>query len=277
MMRFYVVMIAALLFAGKNAHGDEKVLEGRGNSVLRLGAWDGKAAGWSKVSYSNGQHEFDVYGVVAADANSEALSPDKSKVFVQRVEFGEVTDQDGVTLNTENQYCDLLSMDTGCVMLSRPAEFCSGSWSGSVWRTEEGDSIKLGLETESPRELLKTIAKLKTNENRMRFIERAMYMGVESYLACYPPSDDPSGVNDIGFYLAEGGGDKNALLLFRSVESVAPDRIVLKVNIADSLWSVGRKAEAYRYYTMYREAMKNAGKSNAIPARVLGRLEEKQE
>lgn len=80
-------------------------------------------------------------------------------------------------------------------------------------------------------------------------------MGVSSYMACYPPEKSISEYNDIGFYFTQGGEHLLAMQIYKRLLTLAPDRVPLKLNVADSLWALGKHNEAKPYYIAYREAM----------------------
>ncbi|WP_028620470.1 tetratricopeptide repeat protein [Pseudomonas sp. Ant30-3] len=76
--------------------------------------------------------------------------------------------------------------------------------------------------------------------------------------------------NDLGYALGESNSNGLAYKILKEVETIAPDRVVLKINIADVLWS-SDKEESKRYYKEYVELMRKSGKSNLIPAEALER------
>ncbi|WP_147466551.1 hypothetical protein [Pseudomonas cichorii] len=76
--------------------------------------------------------------------------------------------------------------------------------------------------------------------------------------------------NDFGFALSESGESDLAYSLLKDVEAVSPDRVVLKLNIADVLW-VSDKEKSKLYYKNYIETMQAAGKEKLIPQRAFER------
>jgi hypothetical protein len=46
----------------------------------------------------------------------------------------------------------------------------------------------------------------------------------------------------------------------------------LKLNVADSLWALGKHSEAKPYYAEYRKAMRKKGIASKVPKRVEERL-----
>lgn len=80
--------------------------------------------------------------------------------------------------------------------------------------------------------------------------------------------------NDFGYALAKAGDDVMAYELLRTVERAFPDRVVLKLNIADVLWGAD-KSKAKAYYKEYIDLMKKSGKETSIPLIVLERADYK--
>ena len=76
--------------------------------------------------------------------------------------------------------------------------------------------------------------------------------------------------NDIGYALGLSGDGGLAYEVLSRVEKFVPDRVVLKLNIADVLW-VSDKVKSKAYYEEYVELMKSHGKEKLIPAGALER------
>jgi hypothetical protein len=87
-----------------------------------------------------------------------------------------------------------------------------------------------------------------------------------------PVSRVNSGIyNDFGFALGEAGSNKVAYSLLSKVEAVTPERVVLKLNIADVLWD-SDKAKSKRYYQDYIAAMRGQGKERLVPSKAMERI-----
>jgi tetratricopeptide (TPR) repeat protein len=97
-------------------------------------------------------------------------------------------------------------------------------------------------------------------------------MGVDSYMSCAPSEKNVAEYNDIGFFLAQGGENEAAMEFYKNLLRVAPDRIPLKINIADSLFALGKQKDARDYYLAYRNAMIAKGSLDKVPARVDARI-----
>jgi hypothetical protein len=82
--------------------------------------------------------------------------------------------------------------------------------------------------------------------------------------------------NDLGYALQQGEWHSAAYELFAKVEGVVPQRVVLKLNIADSLWALYKRKQAAEYYRSYVQAMNSAGKPGIIPERARARSQEPQ-
>lgn len=76
--------------------------------------------------------------------------------------------------------------------------------------------------------------------------------------------------NDFGYALGLSGEEGLAYDVLNKVESVAPDRVALKLNIADVLW-VSDKDKSKAYYKEYVELMRKHGKEELIPESALER------
>ncbi len=77
--------------------------------------------------------------------------------------------------------------------------------------------------------------------------------------------------NNLGFALVEAGGLKSGYSLLKKVETITPDRLVLKLNLADALWLLDR-SKSIPYYQAYALRMGQSDKGDKIPPRVLERL-----
>lgn len=87
-----------------------------------------------------------------------------------------------------------------------------------------------------------------------------------------PVSKVNSGIyNDLGFALGEAGSNKLSYSLLSKVEAVSPERVVLKLNIADVLWD-SDKVKSKRYYQDYVAAMRAQGKERLVPSRAIERI-----
>lgn len=78
--------------------------------------------------------------------------------------------------------------------------------------------------------------------------------------------------NDIGYAMSEAGALDGAYIVLSEVERQTPDRLVLKLNLADTLWGLNQRDKAKAYYQRYSEGMEAAGKISSIPARVSQRF-----
>ncbi|MBX8536453.1 tetratricopeptide repeat protein [Pseudomonas cichorii] len=242
------------------------------DSTLVLGSWNKDHAAWEEASFIKNNSGLSLYNKTSTGLNvsSTSTSPDGKYVLIRRTVFGELNDSQQIT-STEKSYCDMVAMDTGCVLLTRPAEACSGSWKNGNWSTDGGEVIESRLETVSPKDLIKSTSAIEDVALRAIAIKDQIFMGAASYMGCYPPAKNAQALNDLGFYLAEAGDNASALKIYRGVESVGK-RTVLMLNIADSLWSLKKTSEAIDYYKQYAESMNAAGKNAKIPTRVAERI-----
>ncbi|WP_153020704.1 tetratricopeptide repeat protein [Pseudomonas sp. BMS12] len=96
---------------------------------------------------------------------------------------------------------------------------------------------------------------------------------VKNLISTHPITLETSGAyNDIGYSLSEIGKEKEALDLFYAIEKISPERTVLMLNIADSLWRKNERKQAKEYYLKYKKNMDKTGRSKRIPSRVEERI-----
>ena len=79
-------------------------------------------------------------------------------------------------------------------------------------------------------------------------------------------------LNDYGYFLQQSGEDEAAVNIFAAVIREDAKRPVAYLNLADSLWTLNRKAEARSHYETYRRLMSAAKRVDQIPVRVSERL-----
>ncbi|MEF9673307.1 tetratricopeptide repeat protein [Pseudomonas sp. PCH446] len=278
---FVVLMLTILVSVVSEASDGVQQIEGFNGSLLKFDGWDKKHGGWLSVEYKSEGGGFRLYDLpvvdplpgfgIIATSNAEALSPDKKIIMLQRTQFGLVTNEQGQEVNSEHTSCDALSLVDGCIAYSGSAEKCSGVWMGDKWKVDGGDVLNLSAPPIPPRSLIGQMSG-SSPEERVDGLEAYMFMGVGSYMSCYPPARNISEFNDIGFYFAQGGEHRIAMEVYRRLLKVAPDRIPLKLNVADSLWALGQIDEAKSFYKSYNDAMFKKRGADKIPKRVSDRL-----
>jgi hypothetical protein len=265
------VLITSLLVTNSVLAEDTQII-GIDGHTLTLSAWSTSIVTSATASFTANGKTFPLYvSDIGVDTDSDWLSPDKKTLLVNRAVYGVVSGSDGVGIPTQRTYCDVISMETGCVLLQRDARFCSGKWVGNRWTSDDGEVLKPDMETLSPQALLRQVSGMQHAQSRADSIEwNLLFMSADAYMACHSPARNVQALNDLGFFLAEGGNDALALAFYRGVETVGK-RTVLMLNMADSLWRLNRKDEAQRYYSEYGESMKTAGKAQRIQPRVTER------
>jgi hypothetical protein len=77
--------------------------------------------------------------------------------------------------------------------------------------------------------------------------------------------------NDYGFFLLEAGRPEEAEVVLRCVVTVAPDRVVARLNLADALWALGRFDEARPQYARYLRLLEMEGLLDHAPSHALER------
>lgn len=98
----------------------------------------------------------------------------------------------------------------------------------------------------------------------------------EGWLAAWkymqlPVNDYIGPLNDYGFFLQQSGCLKESVSVLRLVISVAPERAVAYLNLADSMWDLEMKSDAQEFYGHYLTLMKSADGAVRIPPRVFQR------
>ncbi len=192
---------------------------------------------------------------IVVSSSIDMVSPGKRYVMVQRTNAGEVIDEEGNRIISSQAYCDAVSLETGCVKNVGSALQCDGAWQGQKWKITTGETFDFLTGGMSPQYLLSEVANVASSESRSDSLRDSFFMGVSSYMACYPPEKSISEYNDIGFYFTQGGEHLLAMQIYKRLLTLAPDRVPLKLNVADSLWALGKHNEAKPYYIAYREAM----------------------
>lgn len=262
------------LFATASAFAEDPPIVGIGGNTVTFRAtkWSMPGVESATAWFTANGKTFPLFGTdIGADGHSHMLSPDKKTLLLDPVVFGMLSDENQEEKLVSQQHCDVISMETGCVLADRWATFCVGEWKGNQWVSADGDVLTPTLETVSPKDLLKYVSSMEPAQSRAESIESSLnFLSPESYMACHPPAQNVQAYNDLGFYLAEGGRDELALKFYRGVEAVGK-RTVLMLNMADSLWRLNKQDEAQRYYREYGEAMAAAGKAQKIPQRVAER------
>ncbi|MBX8488212.1 M48 family metallopeptidase [Pseudomonas cichorii] len=284
MFNKYLVMTVLLSQMVQPCLADTGVLDingPEGNSLL-FKNFDNKYGGWSEVEYKSPAGGFSVYALpsknapsedgVVANSDVDTVSPDKKYAVIQRTNAGEVIDEEGNNIISEQAYCDLISLESGCVKNIGSALQCDGVWVGQKWKVAVGESYDFSRIGNTPKKLLSEVSSIPSGVSRASSLKDMVFMGVPSYMACYPPEEYIAEYNDIGFYFAEGGDDLLAMQIYTKLLSLAPDRVPLKLNVADSLWALGKQDESRKYYFSYHDLMIKKGMLAKVPKRVEERL-----
>lgn len=269
-----LVTLFMSLCASASALSEDIQIVGVGGHVVTLKdkTWNRPAAERAIASFTANVKTFPLYDSdVGTETHDSWLSPDKKTLLLLQTLYGVVIGQEGEEITYEETGCGVISMETGCVLSEHTARFCYGKWEGNRWASGEGEVLDLVMATPSPKDLLTQLSSIETAESRIEAVEFSLRtISPDAYMACHPPARNVQSLNDLGFFLAEGGRDELALKFYRGVEPVGK-RTVLMLNMADSLWRLNKKDEAQRYYREYGEAMVAAGKAQKIPQRVVER------
>ncbi|MGE1155482.1 tetratricopeptide repeat protein [Pseudomonas kitaguniensis] len=265
-------IFSSICYAGENT----VAIKGWKDNLLTFRQFDQRYGGWADVEFSNAGDKFRLYAIekgVVANPYEEILSPDKKYLMVQRTNAGEIVDEQGNSIISAQAYCDMVSLETGCVKNVGSIQQCDGIWVAQKWKTSTGDVFDFLKEGLSPSQLVSKTSSLLPDEGRLNSLREWLFMGAESYMACFPQKENISALNDIGFYLANEGEHVIAMQIYKRLLDIAPSRIPLKLNTADSLWALGERNEAKLYYAEYRDAMMQNGNRAKIPKRVESRAE----
>jgi tetratricopeptide (TPR) repeat protein len=74
-------------------------------------------------------------------------------------------------------------------------------------------------------------------------------------------------INDCAFFMQETKRNGEAAALLRQVVKRDPDRVVAYLNLADSLWAIGKNEEAKQFYAQYIERMTSGNELAMVPPR----------
>lgn len=279
----YVVTCLVFLLAG-TSYADTQPLKivGFQGGSLSFKNYEEKYGGWNDVQYQAATDGFSIYSLPTKLAGSEdgvvassdigLISGDKKYLIVQRTNAGEVVDGEGNEIISSQAYCDMVSLETGCVKNVGSVQQCDGAWLNNKWKSAEGGGFEFSKGGISPKQLISDVVGVSENESRASALRDSVFMGIPSYMACYPPEKNISEYNDIAFYFAQGGEHLLAMQIYNRLLAIAADRVPLKLNVADSLWALGKHDEAKPYYAEYRDAMRKKGIASKVPKRVEDRL-----
>ncbi|MEE5067468.1 tetratricopeptide repeat protein [Pseudomonas alliivorans] len=276
--------ILIFLFASYSlADSGELEIKVKNDNVLSLKGFNEKYGGWSKVEYKSPSTSFLIYDLptkessgvdVVASTDEDMVSPDKKYILIQRTSAGVVTDDKGKDIISEQTYCDMLSLADGCLKNVGSALQCDGSWAGGEWKptSESGGSFEFSKSGMPPKKLISDVSRISSSGARASALSDLIFMGVPSYMACYPPQGNVAEYNDLGYFFSEGGENLIAMQIYERLLVLAPDRIPLKLNVADSFWALGKRDESVKYYVSYRDAMLKKGLGSKVPSRVEERI-----
>lgn len=86
------------------------------------------------------------------------------------------------------------------------------------------------------------------------------------------PPDYVLALNEYGYFLQRAGDHRAALPIFENVVRASPERVVARLNLADTLWALGRQTDARLHYHTYQLTMITTGKASKVPPHVVTRL-----
>lgn len=269
------ILLTILLIRPSHAGMGPTDIDGAKESVLRFRNWNDRYGGWNNIEYKGANGAFKLYALphkvepadyaVVASSDTDMISSDKKYLIIQRTEAGDITDEQGNNIISAQAYCDAISLENGCIKKVGGRNECEGTWTGQKFKTTAGGIFDFSKEGVPPKRLITEVSGL---SSRAPTLKENLFMGVSSYMACYPPEENISEYNNIGFYLAQDGEHLLAMQIYSILLKLDPDRIPLKINVADSLWALNRQNDAKPFYISYRDAMLKQGRGSKIPARV---------
>lgn len=285
MNNIYILLIYIICSNAYSAQAQEEIIINK-NSSIKFSTWNQETKAWGNIIFETRDQKFNIYSPLGlpgqntskttVSSNEKLLSENGRLLLVERIISTELYDESGNPQPSERMYCDILDTATGCVLSSHTGGFCAGSWSNNKWENASGQPIGSNLETSAPKDVIEALLRSDSDDVKINEISNFLYMGVESYLACHPPTNSNiQQLNDIGFFIYTLGSSNNAMLIYKAVEGISPNRIVLKLNIADTLWELNDHEKAINYYNKYIELMSKHDKSKKIPTRALVRARAK--
>jgi hypothetical protein len=273
------ILLTLLLIRPSYADMAPTDINGAKGSALQFSSWNDRYGGWNDIAYTGANGAFKLYTLphkveptdygVVASSDADTISPDKKYLIIQRTEAGEITDEQGNNIISAQAYCDAISLENGCIKKVGGRNECEGTWTGQKFKMTTGGIFDFSKEGVSPKQLITEVSGLSL---RAPALKESLFMGVSSYMACYPPQGNITEYNNIGFYLAQDGEHLLAMQIYSILLKLAPGRTPLKINVADTLWALNKQDDAKSFYTSYRDAMLKQGRGSKIPARVNERL-----
>lgn len=196
-----------------------------------------------------------------------------------------------IFLNTNNTFCDQSLKNVYAVQeftfLARPLREFNGREAFQElkalhrkYQAGDGQSIKL-MPQEISKNFDQALAAYKAKDKQhFKQTMGAFIDGggsdetcpVDSYIAdkYYFPSN-PRWSNDLGFLFEQAGYFREAIELLKEVIRKQPKRAVAYLNLADSYWAADNANQAAVMYEKYLSLMKEQGKVNKVPKRVIER------
>jgi hypothetical protein len=197
-----------------------------------------------------------------------------------------------VFLNTNNTSCDQSLKNVYAVhetsLLAKPLRDFNGREAFQELKTlyqglqaGNGQSIKL-MPQEISRNFDQALAAYKAKDKQHFKQSMDTFIdGSDSNEACPADSyiadkyyfpNNPRWSNDLGFLFEQVGYFSEAIELLNEVTTQQPKRAVAYLNLADSYWAADNADQATVMYEKYQSLMKEQGRSNKVPKRVIERI-----
>ena len=239
--------------------------------------------GNQNVSYNDGHHKFFLYPEKKGNNEfneynlSESYMSANHKYGVIERRLKAVNEGlDGESSGSVKNKCDIVDLSSGCIIYTFESD-CDVRWNGNALVSdihklskEKQSEIFSGILLLPPDKMIKQLIYI--SENKNLYMGDSFFLNGETYTSCFPINKlTESKMNDVGYYLSQGGLNEEAISIYKVIQKFDPNRIVLMLNMADAFWALGQKQEASGFYKKYIELMRVAGKENKIPTKVFDR------
>ncbi|WP_414932554.1 hypothetical protein [Vibrio europaeus] len=135
------------------------------------------------VIYSNSEVRFPIYPqntsvIVEGYDDTFSYSPDRKYILIQKKEVKSFIDQNGNETKSVRNSCDIVLVDTGCVISTNDGEVCGANWVNEHDILTSTGKYYIPITTEQ----------LPPKEMSAELDYSNLEFSLPSYMACYPPS-----------------------------------------------------------------------------------------
>ncbi|MBX9686151.1 MAG: tetratricopeptide repeat protein [Candidatus Obscuribacterales bacterium] len=231
-------------------------IKAEADSII-LSQRDGDGPIWHEDIYRIGNHKIDLLQSRSTDAYAQQM---------------------------EEQIDGILSGDPEAIELGSveavPATYINNNFLADAIRKGERKALQLYGEGDpaAAAERLRMIFELsKRAINSKREYRNPGITQEESWLDAFkfqglPLADYVSALNDYGFFLQQSGNLKESSEALLLVVKASPQRAVAHLNLADSLWQMGKRSQAIKSYQLYLALKISSQEDKDVPSRVWQRI-----